>query len=127
MKQVGDQGVLAAQKLVKEVPFSYTYDNYNAKMSTHVEQRPDAPSKVQSGTFSVIYKLYNARLEDMLLQPMVNNLAKAGDLTRGDISSTTEAMTTYQFQAQVHVVRALTKHHKCFAKLAVIGWFLFQA
>ncbi|KAL0068204.1 hypothetical protein AAF712_004589 [Marasmius tenuissimus] len=38
-------------------PHMLDWDNYNSSTSIHVEQRPDAPSKVQSGTLVLCYRL----------------------------------------------------------------------
>ena len=42
-----------------------TYDNINISLSSFYEQRDDAPSKVQSGTVAVLYKLRNANADHM--------------------------------------------------------------
>ncbi|KAJ7580878.1 hypothetical protein C8J56DRAFT_867146 [Mycena floridula] len=117
MKSIGDQSVQAAKNLVNSQPHLYAYDNYNASHSIHVEQRPGGPSKVQSSTFPVIYELHNAKFEDMLLQPMLDNLSVATELTVGDISSSEEQLESYAFQAKIHVVRALVTHVKSFSDL----------
>lgn len=50
------------------------YDNIQTSGSTHVKQHPDVPNKVRSGTFRIIYKLLNAKPEDMKLEPMLEQL-----------------------------------------------------
>ena len=72
----------------------------------HVEQRPDA-QKVISGIFAVIYELHNTTFNDMLLQPILNNLAKAGNLTVGDITPTSDQIQSFHHQQVVHIVQAL--------------------
>ena len=46
--------------MISHGPHTLAYDNMNMKSSIFVEQRPDAMSKVQSGTFPVIYELPHA-------------------------------------------------------------------
>lgn len=103
--------------LVETAPHSFTYDNVNASTSDFVEQRPDAPSKVQSGTFSVLYKLQNARFEDMRIEPLMANLRASTDLTY-DICPTNDQLCSYRTQALVHIVNVLIKHHNSFADYA---------
>ncbi|KAF8804754.1 hypothetical protein BYT27DRAFT_7225339 [Phlegmacium glaucopus] len=75
-------------------PHAFAYDNMNIKSSIFVEQRPDAMSKVQSGTFPVIYKLPHARLEDMRL----------------DLRPSVEAATSYFSQTTVNISKILFKY-----------------
>ena len=53
--------------MISHGPHAFAYDNMNMKSSIFVEQHPDAMSKVQSGTFPVIYKLLHAQLDNMHL------------------------------------------------------------
>ena len=66
--------------------------------------------------FPVIYELYNTRFNDMLLQPMLDNLTKAVNLTISDITPTWEQSQSYHHQALVHIVCTLTHHVKEFSK-----------
>jgi hypothetical protein len=44
----------------------FCYDNINISLSIFVKQRGAAtPSKVQSGTFAILYELQNATLDDL--------------------------------------------------------------
>ncbi|KAN0127259.1 hypothetical protein V8E53_014915, partial [Lactarius tabidus] len=65
-------------------PHALTYDNINISSSIFVEQGLNAMSKVQSGTFAVVYELLNACAEDMDIAPLVENLWQSSPL---DISS----------------------------------------
>jgi hypothetical protein len=40
-------------------PHMMCYDNINISTSIFVKQRSDAPAKVQSGTFAILYKVHN--------------------------------------------------------------------
>jgi hypothetical protein len=46
------------------------WDNINITTSIFVEQHKDAPSKVQSGTFAVVYQLH-ADPNKLLLDPII--------------------------------------------------------
>ena len=61
---------IAKAKLAASHPHALTYDNINISTSIFVEQGPNMMSKVQSGTFSVIYELLNAQPQDMQIQLM---------------------------------------------------------
>lgn len=104
LETLGEEARRQAQSAFEEYPCCLTYDNVNMSHSIHVEQHADAPQKVESGTFPVIYQLHNARFEDMLLQPMLDNLAKASDLTMSDLKPTLEQMQSYHSQALIHIV-----------------------
>lgn len=115
MRSVADEAVEEGRTAVEEGPTGLAYDNFNASHSNHVEQRPDAPNKVISGTFPVIYKLHNANFNNMLLQPLLDNLAKAGDLTIGDITPTSDQIGSYHTQKVIHIVQALCRNLQSFA------------
>ena len=57
-------------KIAASRPHALTYDNINISSSIFIEQGPNMMSKVQSGTFAVIYELLNARPEDMQIEPI---------------------------------------------------------
>ncbi|KAJ7597962.1 hypothetical protein C8J56DRAFT_852255 [Mycena floridula] len=118
IKKLGEECLEAARVVVETKPHGFSYDNYNASHSQHVEQRPGAPSKVQSGTFPFIYELYNARMEDMLLEPMAQRFKQATPLTFDDISPLTEQSESFQWQCTVHVIRVLTTYHESFSTYA---------
>jgi hypothetical protein len=50
------------------------YDEIDLSSSKHVEQRPNAPARVQSGTVSVLYALSLAKHDHMLLKPIIERL-----------------------------------------------------
>ncbi|KAJ7589276.1 hypothetical protein C8J56DRAFT_784641, partial [Mycena floridula] len=112
---IAEASINRATMVVATKPHAYAYDNINISQTQHVEQHPGAPSKVQSGTFPVIYELANANMDDMLLQPMLDNLVVAPDLTATDISPSMDQLRSYQHQAKIHTIRALLTHHKSFA------------
>jgi len=95
---------------VSQGPHAFAYDNMNMKSSIFVEQRPDAMSKVQSGTFPVIYELPHARLEDMRLAPMMENLKKAKPLKMQDLRASVAVATSYLEQTTVNISKILLKY-----------------
>src|SRR4051812_29293035 len=66
---LADSSIEKARVVVAAGPHGLGYDNVNISSSDHVEQAPNAMSKVRSGTLYVIYKLLNASPEHMLIKP----------------------------------------------------------
>ncbi|KAH9006039.1 hypothetical protein EDB84DRAFT_1246116, partial [Lactarius hengduanensis] len=96
------------------LPHALAYDNINISSLIYVEQGPNAMSKVQSGTFAVIYELLNARAEDMDMKPLIKNLRRSSPLVISDLRMTLEARRSYISQTAVTIVRILTKYVKGF-------------
>ena len=67
-------------------------------------------SKVQSGTFPVIYELPCAQLDDMHLAPMMENLKKAKPLKMQDLWPSVQASTLYFSQTTVNISKILFKY-----------------
>jgi hypothetical protein len=97
-------------------PHALAYDNINISSSIFVEQGPNTMSKVQSGTFAVIYELLNARAEDMDVNPMIENLSRSSPLVVSDLQMTRHARQSYVSQTAVTIVRILTKYIKGFER-----------
>jgi hypothetical protein len=72
-------------------PHALAYDNANVSSSIFVEQGPNTMSKVQSGTFAVIYELLNACAEDMDIKPLIENLCRSSPLVIADLRMKPEA------------------------------------
>ena len=117
--RIGKQCVIEATEAVNSSPHALGYDNFQTSRSNHVEQRPNAPNKVECGTFPMIYQLYNAHFEDMLLEPMLKRFRSAKPLSFGDITSTPDQISSYTRQSRIHVIRVLIKHCSGFAPLAL--------
>jgi len=84
-----------------------------------VEQRTDGPSKVQSGTFAVLYKLKNVDPSKMELAPILARKKSAPGLDFDQhIKPTFEQLESTLFQMQVIVVRVLTTYSEHFKDLA---------
>jgi hypothetical protein len=94
------------------------WDNINISTSIFVEQRKDAPSKVQSGTFAVMYKVI-ADPGQLALGPIMNRARTAGDLDFDlHIKPTLEQLVSVHSQMKILVVRVLTTFSKPFAAFA---------
>ncbi|KAG1765406.1 hypothetical protein EDD22DRAFT_978741 [Suillus occidentalis] len=77
------------------------YDNINISTSIFVEQRSDAPAKVQSGTFAILYEVRNGNRDHMRLSPMLTRALDATPLTfNSDMSS-------FHSQLRIHVIDIL--------------------
>ena len=75
-----------------------------------VEQGHYSMSKVQSGTFAVLYKLLNAHAKDMDIGPMTANLMHSSNLILSDLCMTSIAKQSYASQMAVTIVYILTKY-----------------
>jgi hypothetical protein len=62
-------------------PHKMGYDNLNISTSIFMEQWSWGPAKVQSGTFTILYKLRNISEEAMQLAPILECAQIAGDLS----------------------------------------------
>jgi hypothetical protein len=78
--------------------------------SIHVEQRPDAPSKVQSGTFPVIFDVYNANSLHMQIDPLLARFNSSPHLTFAETRPTADQLSSYQHQAIAHILSILYKY-----------------
>ena len=97
-------------------PHILAYDNVNISSSIFVEQGPKAMSKVQSGTFGVIYELAGAcaASEDMRILPMMTNFQRSSPLVISDLCPSLDSMRSYAAQSAVNVVHILTTYVKGF-------------
>lgn len=96
--------------LVSRKPHAVEYDNVNMTSSNHVEQRPGMMSKVQSGTFPVIYQLDNVDPEHTKLAPILANLRKSQALRITDLRPSPSARRAYTHQTVVNISKILFKH-----------------
>lgn len=97
-------------KIAASRPHALTYDNINISTSIFVEQGPNMMSKVQSGTFAVIYELLNAQTEDMEIQPMVENLRKSSPLKLADCRPSNLSLRSYAVQTAANIAQILMKY-----------------
>ncbi|KAH9083605.1 hypothetical protein EDB83DRAFT_2212640 [Lactarius deliciosus] len=101
-------------KAASLLPHALAYDNINILSSIFVKQGPSAMSKVQSGTFAVIYELLNARVEDMDIKPLAENLQHSSPLEMSDLRMTLQARQSYMTQTAISIVQILMKYVKGF-------------
>jgi hypothetical protein len=101
-------------KATSLLPHTLAYDNINISSSIYVEQGPNAMSKVQSGTFAVIYELLNARVEDMDIKPLVDNLQRSSPLDISDLWMTSQAKHSYMSHTAITIVHILAKYVNSF-------------
>ena len=115
-------------KVPSSLPHALAYDNINISSSIFIEQGPQAMSKVQSGTFAVIYELLKARAEDMDIQSLVQNLQSSFPLIISDLRMTSRARESYVTQTAVTVAWILTRYVEGFetqasdARLQHLPW-----
>ncbi|SJL04213.1 uncharacterized protein ARMOST_07574 [Armillaria ostoyae] len=97
---------------------SNAYDNYNTMSSIFVEQTPNRMCKVQSGTFTVLYKLQGIKDPNhLLLDPILKCLKASRDVTLTEIRSSSDQMSSYLHQTQVTIVNILMKYVQNFSYL----------
>ncbi|KAF8264320.1 hypothetical protein EI94DRAFT_1593629 [Lactarius quietus] len=96
------------------LPHALIYDNINISSSIFVEQGPNAMSKVQSGTFTVIYKLLNAHAEDMDISPVIKNIRCPSPLNISDLQMTPHTRVLYVSHLLIFIVQILAKYVKGF-------------
>ncbi|KAH8976405.1 hypothetical protein EDB86DRAFT_2823855 [Lactarius hatsudake] len=113
VQSLADRSIERA-KAASLLPHALAYDNINISSSIYVEQGPNTMSKVQSGTFGVIYELLNARAEDMSIRPLIDNLQRSSPLDMSDLRMTPAARQSYLSQTAVTIVRILTKYVRGF-------------
>ncbi|KAG0695544.1 hypothetical protein DFH29DRAFT_1083321 [Suillus ampliporus] len=89
-------------------PHVMCYDNINISTSIFVEQRSDAPAKVQSGTFAILYEVRNGNPEHMRLSPMLNRALDATEISFAtDVRPTRDQMGSFRSQLRIHVIEIL--------------------
>lgn len=89
----------------------FCYDNINISSSIFVEQRGAAtPAKVQSGTFGILYKLRNASLDDLKLQPILSRYRSFKGLSPLDLRLSLDQLVCLSHQFSVIILRVLFKH-----------------
>jgi len=96
--------------LVGSGPYALAYDNINLFTSIFVEQGPNMASKVQSGTFAVIYELCNAKAENLKIEPLIHNLTNASLLELSDLRLSHAARTSYFQQTLINIMKILFRY-----------------
>ncbi|THU96722.1 hypothetical protein K435DRAFT_663977 [Dendrothele bispora CBS 962.96] len=114
---LGNRSITEAIDLLMWFPHALGYDNFHLTMSTFVEQKPGAPQKVQTGTFPLVYRLFNANFHDMKIKPIQERLKHSNGLNLTDTMPTIDQATSYYHQFLVHIIRVLPKYVAGFAVL----------
>ncbi|KAG6835025.1 hypothetical protein H0H93_005508 [Arthromyces matolae] len=110
IRTLSARSIESARTLAATEPIGISYDNVNVSTSIFVEQVPGALSKVQSGTFSVLYRLCNARREDMLAAPIIERFQNSKGLTIADLRGSSLARESYQTQSIINIAQVLFKY-----------------
>ncbi|KAF8055297.1 hypothetical protein FPV67DRAFT_1436466 [Lyophyllum atratum] len=113
---LADSSIADARKTAASEPTLMAYDNINITTSIFVEQAPGAMSKVQSGTFGVLYKLYKSpEFKDMLAAPMMIRFQNSSPLEMSDVRGPAVARQSYHTQTAINVAHALFRYVTGFA------------
>ncbi|KAJ7883336.1 hypothetical protein B0H13DRAFT_1890420 [Mycena leptocephala] len=81
VQSFGDGCTAEAAEFAATEPHGLGYDNMNISTSIFVEQRgANGPAKVTSGTFGVLYGLRNAKLDHMLIAPIMKRFRESTGL-----------------------------------------------
>ncbi|KAJ7495739.1 hypothetical protein B0H11DRAFT_1662642, partial [Mycena galericulata] len=95
--------------------FLYTYDNANFSTSIFVEQRSSAPAKVQSGTYTIIYRLRNPNPAALDLPFILLRAQNTSDLDfNHDLCPTRDQSSSSHHQFCSYVIRTLCRYEKSF-------------
>ncbi|KAF9486497.1 hypothetical protein BDN70DRAFT_794191 [Pholiota conissans] len=101
---------LAEAALISRGPHALAYDNVNLSAVDPEQLLERTMSKVKTGTQTLIYGPLGAKPEHLLLQPIIDNLAKSPRLKLGDLRPTQTSATEYLFQTAVSVSKILFKY-----------------
>jgi hypothetical protein len=115
LESLSEHSLQTARDYVNHFPHALAYDNINISTSIFVEQRENMPSKVQSGTFPVIYELLNANPEHMQLEPMIARFKLSSPLNMSDVRPRKEALRSFRLQSSINISDVLFKYVEGFA------------
>ncbi|KAJ7914007.1 hypothetical protein B0H13DRAFT_1712280 [Mycena leptocephala] len=106
--------------------FMGNWDNINISTSEFVEQRSGGPAKVQSGTYSIIYRLRNPNPQAMALAPLLARAEIAPDLEFNlDVCPTLEQSISSYCNFRAYIIRALFRYSEGFAEYNEISALQF--
>jgi hypothetical protein len=113
------QHCISIAKQIASSLHMFCYDNINISTSIFVEQRGSAtPAKVQSGTFAILYKLQNATLDDLKLQPIISRYRNFSGLSPSDLRLSLDQLKCLNHQFSVIILRILFKHSRHYSRFA---------
>lgn len=107
---LAERSIEDARTAVRTLPHGLGYDNVNISTSLFVEQTANTPSKVQSGSFPVIYELRNAHPDHMKLEPIISRLRDSSPLKMTALRPRKEARESYITQSSINVAKPLVKY-----------------
>lgn len=110
LESLSEHSLQTARDYVNHFPHALAYDNINISTSIFVEQRENMPSKVQLGTFPVIYELLNANPEHMKLEPMIARFKMSSPLNMTDVRPRKEALRSFLLQSSINISDVLFKY-----------------
>ncbi|KAJ7838985.1 hypothetical protein B0H13DRAFT_2677309 [Mycena leptocephala] len=106
--------------------FMGNWDNINISTSEFVEQRSGGPAKVQSGTYSIIYRLRNPNPRAMALAPLLARAEIAPDLEFNlDVCPTLEQSISSYCNFRAYIIRVLFRYNKGFTEYNEISALQF--
>jgi len=117
IESLAETSLEEARKIVRTRPHALAYDNINLSTSIFVEQTTNTPNKVQSGTFPIVYELFNANPDDMKLEPMISRLKNSSPLKMTDLRLRKETLESFNIQSSINIVEILFKYAKGFEYL----------
>lgn len=86
------------------------YDNVQVSTSIFVEQRQGMPAKVQSGTYSIIYRLHNPNPNCLKLAPLLLRARTASGLDYNqDIRPTADQLRSSMHQFRCYILNVLCR------------------
>jgi hypothetical protein len=112
LKTLAMQGLEWATEIAHG-PHILCYDNINISTSTFGEQRSSAPTRVQSGTFPIIYEVRNGNSEYMRLAPILQHAYQASDLRltfNADVRPNLDQIKSTQDQFKIHIIEILLEY-----------------
>lgn len=113
------EGCLEQARQVARGLHSFCYDNMQTSTSIHVEQRPDGPPRVLTGTTMIIYKLRNATPEACELQPIIDRRNRLEEITFEDhVCPSHASLTSIHASQALHLVKILLQFSPAFASSA---------
>lgn len=114
LKTIADCAIVEARTVALGL-HTFAYDNINFTGSIYAEKMLHSMNKVQSGTFSVIYEMPNARVDDTKVESMVQNLLKAFPLRLTDLQPSQLSMQLHVQKTAFDISKILCEHVEGFA------------
>ena len=106
---LADRSMEEAQRVAAGL-HGLAYDNVNLSTSVFVEQTSNMPSKVQSGTVSVIYELLNGNPQHMKIAPLIQRLKSSSLLKASDIRPSKLSIASFIHQSCINSILILFKY-----------------